>query len=94
MKEDKRVVTITSGTPAVLGFTPDRRQEAGKQFVDVGIAEDHAVALASGIAANGESLFMGYIAHLSNDLTTSYRKTSASIIIRQSSWYFGEHYPV
>ena len=53
MKEDKRVVTITSGTPAVLGFTPDRRKEAGKQFVDVGIAEEHAVALASGIAANG-----------------------------------------
>ena len=53
MKEDKRVVTITSGTPAVLGFTPDRRQEAGKQFIDVGIAEEHAVALASGIAANG-----------------------------------------
>ena len=53
MKEDSRVVTITSGTPAVLGFTPDRREEAGKQFVDVGIAEEHAVALASGIAANG-----------------------------------------
>ncbi len=53
MKEDSRVVTITSGTPAVLGFTPDRRKEAGKQFVDVGIAEEHAVALASGIAANG-----------------------------------------
>ena len=43
MKEDSRVVTITSGTPTVLGFTPDRRQEAGKQFVDVGIAEEHAV---------------------------------------------------
>ena len=53
MEEDSRVVTITSGTPAVLGFTPDRRKEAGKQFVDVGIAEEHAVALASGIAANG-----------------------------------------
>lgn len=53
MKEDSRVVTITSGTPTVMGFTPNRRQEAGKQFVDVGIAEEHAVALASGIAANG-----------------------------------------
>ena len=52
-KKNSRVVTITSGTPAVLGFTPDRRKEAGKQFVDVGIAEEHAVALASGIAANG-----------------------------------------
>ena len=43
----------STNAPAVLGFTPDRRQEAGKQFVDVGIAEEHAVALASGIAANG-----------------------------------------
>ncbi|MDD3037806.1 1-deoxy-D-xylulose-5-phosphate synthase [Bacteroides sp.] len=53
IKEDSRVVAITSGTPTVMGFTPDRRLEAGKQFVDVGIAEEHAVALASGIAANG-----------------------------------------
>lgn len=53
MKEDKNVVAITSGTPTVLGFYKDRREEAGKQFVDVGIAEEHAVALASGIAANG-----------------------------------------
>jgi 1-deoxy-D-xylulose-5-phosphate synthase len=53
MKEDPTVVAITSGTPFVLGFGQDRRIEAGKQFVDVGIAEEHAVALASGIAANG-----------------------------------------
>lgn len=53
MKEDPTVVAITSGTPFVLGFGAERRVEAGKQFVDVGIAEEHAVALASGIAANG-----------------------------------------
>ena len=53
MKEDSRIVGITSGTPTVMGFTPERRAEAGKQFVDVGIAEEHAVALASGIAATG-----------------------------------------
>ena len=53
MKEDPSVVAITSGTPTVLGFTEDKRKEAGKQFVDVGIAEETAVALASGIAANG-----------------------------------------
>lgn len=53
MKKDKSVVAITSGTPAVIGFTPERRQQAGRQFVDVGIAEEHAVALASGIAAGG-----------------------------------------
>lgn len=53
MQEDRHVVAITAGTPAVMGFTPDRRRAAGKQFVDVGIAEEHAVALASGIAKNG-----------------------------------------
>lgn len=53
MKQDKSVVAITSATPAVLGFTADKRAEAGAQFVDVGIAEENAVALASGIAANG-----------------------------------------
>lgn len=53
MDEDKRVVAITAGTPTVMGFTADMRAKAGKQFVDVGIAEETAVALASGIAANG-----------------------------------------
>lgn len=53
MKEDKTVVGITSATPTVFGFTEDKRKEAGSQFVDVGIAEETAVALASGIAKNG-----------------------------------------
>lgn len=53
MDEDKSVVAITAGTPTVMGFTADMRAKAGKHFVDVGIAEETAVALASGIAANG-----------------------------------------
>lgn len=53
MKQDPTVAVITSGTPGVLGFSPERRAEAGRQFIDVGIAEEHAVALASGMAANG-----------------------------------------
>lgn len=53
MKEDKTVVGITSATPTVFGFTEDKKKEAGSQFVDVGIAEETAVALASGIAKNG-----------------------------------------
>lgn len=53
MKEDKTVVGITSATPTVFGFTEDKRKEAGSQFVDVGIAEETAVALASGIAKIG-----------------------------------------
>lgn len=53
MKEDKTVVGITSATPTVFGFTEDKRKEAGSLFVDVGIAEETAVALASGIAKSG-----------------------------------------
>lgn len=53
MKADKRVAVITSATPAVIGFVKEKREEAGEQFIDVGIAEEHAVALASGMAKNG-----------------------------------------
>lgn len=58
MKQDKTVCAITAGTPGIWGWTPERRREAGRQFVDVGIAEEHAVALASGIAkAGGKPVF-------------------------------------
>lgn len=53
MKQDPTVVAITSGTPTILGFTQEKRKQAGRQFVDVGIAEETAVALASGIAKGG-----------------------------------------
>lgn len=53
MKKDPTVVAITSGTPTILGFTQEKRKQAGRQFVDVGIAEETAVALASGIANGG-----------------------------------------
>ncbi|MDY6313032.1 MAG: 1-deoxy-D-xylulose-5-phosphate synthase [Lachnospiraceae bacterium] len=53
MKKDPTVVAITSGTPTILGFTQEKRKQAGRQFVDVGIAEETAVALASGIAKGG-----------------------------------------
>ena len=58
MKEDKEVCAITAGTPGVWAWTPERRKAAGRQFIDVGIAEEHAVALASGIAkAGGKPIF-------------------------------------
>ena len=53
MKKDPAVIAITSGTPTILGFTQEKRKQAGRQFVDVGIAEETAVALASGIAKGG-----------------------------------------
>lgn len=61
MKEDGRVVTITAGTPGVLGFDKARRLEAGKQFVDVGIAEQSAVDVASGLAKGGMRPVVGFV---------------------------------
>ena len=53
MKADKTIVSLTAATPTVAGFTKDRRDIAGKQFIDVGIAEENALAMASGIAKAG-----------------------------------------
>lgn len=53
MKQDPTVVGLTAGVPSIGGFNPERRKQAGKQFVDVGIAEEHMVAMAAGIAKNG-----------------------------------------
>lgn len=53
MKQDSRFVAVTSGTPSVAGFTPQKRREAGRQHIDVGIAEEQAVAMISGMAKGG-----------------------------------------
>lgn len=53
IKADPKVVVMHAAVPAGIGFGPQRRKEAGKQFIDVGIAEEHAVAMASGLAKGG-----------------------------------------
>ncbi|WP_337569265.1 1-deoxy-D-xylulose-5-phosphate synthase [Hallella sp.] len=53
MKHDKTLIAVTAGTPAAAGFTPDKRKEAGKQHIDMGIAEEQAVAMISGMAKGG-----------------------------------------
>ena len=59
MKEDKKVVLITAGTPGTLGFNKKTRDEVGSQFIDVGIAEETAVAIASGMASKGAKPIFG-----------------------------------
>ena len=93
MKKDKSVVAITSATPTVMGFTADKRHEAGSQFVDVGIAEETAVALASGIAAGGGKPVYGVYSsfiqrtydQLSQDLCIN--NNPATIIVYAASVY-------
>ena len=93
MKKDKSVVAITSATPTVMGFTADKRHEAGSRFVDVGIAEETAVALASGIAAGGGKPVYGVYSsfiqrtydQLSQDLCIN--NNPATIIVYAASVY-------
>ncbi|MCM1348212.1 MAG: 1-deoxy-D-xylulose-5-phosphate synthase [Firmicutes bacterium] len=54
MQANPNVVTITAGTPGAIGFGPERREAAGKQFIDAGICEQAATAIAAGLA-KGES---------------------------------------
>lgn len=85
MKKDSAVVGITSGTPAVFGFTKENRIKAGKQFVDVGIAEEHAVAMASGIAKNGGKPVYGVY---STFLQRTYDQIAQDVCINNSAVTF------
>ncbi len=93
MKKDPKVVAIVAGVPTNIGFTKDRRIKAGKQFVDVGIAEEHAVALASGIAKNGgKPIFATYSSfiqrtydQISQDLCIN--NNPATILVNGASAY-------
>lgn len=53
MKADKKVTTMIAAVPDSLAFSQKYRIEAGGQFIDVGIAEEHAVSMAAGLAKNG-----------------------------------------
>ena len=93
MKNDEKVVAIVAGVPTNIGFTKDKREIAGKQFVDVGIAEEHGIALASGIAKNGgkpvfathSSFMQRTYDQLSQDLCIN--NNPATIIINTASVY-------
>ena len=53
MKHDKTLIAVTAGTPTAAGFTADKRKLAGSQHLDMGIAEEQAVAMISGMAKGG-----------------------------------------
>lgn len=78
MKENSKVVTITAGTPGVLGFDRARREEAGKQFIDVAIAEQSGVDLASGLAKGGMRPVVGFV---SSFLQRAYDQFSQDIAL-------------
>ncbi|MBR6837476.1 MAG: 1-deoxy-D-xylulose-5-phosphate synthase, partial [Oscillospiraceae bacterium] len=93
MKADRSVVTMVAAVPVSIGFTEEKRKEAGKQYVDVGIAEEHAVAMASGVAKNGgkpvlathSSFFQRTYDQLSQDLCIN--SNPATLLVNTASVY-------
>lgn len=81
IKEDNSVVIVNAGTPGVFGLTPDRRQELGKNYVDVGIAEEHAVAFSSALAKGGcKPVFMV----MSSFIQRTYDQLSQDLALNQN----------
>lgn len=80
MKSDPLTVTLTAGVPGAVGFGPAERREAGRQFVDVGIAEEQAVAMASGLAKEGCS---PVIAEPSTFIQRAYDQLSQDVTINR-----------
>ena len=53
IKNGENVAILVAGTPGVFGLNEQRRQELGAHYVDVGIAEEHAMAMSSALAKGG-----------------------------------------
>lgn len=79
--EDKTVITVNAATPGGTGLTPEFRKQLGKQFVDVGICEEHAMAFISGLAKTGANPFY---AIQSSFLQRTYDQISQDICLNNS----------
>lgn len=80
-KEDKTIVAISPATPGATAFYPDFRQKLGKQYVDVGIAEEHAIAFASALAKDGSRPIL---AILSSFVQRTYDQISQDLCLNNS----------
>lgn len=81
MEADRNVAVITAGTPGVIGFDAARRREARRQFIDVGIAEQEGVALASGMAKAGARPVFGVV---SSFIQRAYDQLSQDVAINNT----------
>ena len=80
-KTDSTIIAITPATPGVYEFTPEFREKLGKQYTDVGIAEEHAVAYASGLAKNGAK---PVLALMSSFVQRTYDQLSQDLCLNNS----------
>lgn len=89
LPDHKDIVLMTAGTPGVLGFDSSRRELAGKQFVDVGIAEQNCVTMAAGLAKGGARPVMGVV---STFLQRAYDQLSHDVAINNLPAVFIDFY--
>lgn len=81
MKKDPSVVFVTAAVPSNVGFPKANREKAGDQYIDVGIAEEQAVAMCSGIAKNGGKPIFGTNATF---IQRTYDQISQDVCINKS----------
>lgn len=89
MRADRRVVTLTAGTPAAVGFGPELRRAAGAQFIDTGIAEQDCVTMSAGLAKGGARPVMGVVATF---IQRAYDQLSHDVAINNLPAVFVEFY--
>lgn len=80
-EKDNTVIAISPATPGAYGFTKEFRNKLGKNYTDVGIAEEHAVAYASGLAKNGAKPIL---AVLSSFIQRTYDQLSQDLALNNS----------
>ena len=79
--KDSSIIAISPATPGVSGFTPEFRKKLGKNYVDVGIAEEHAVAFASGLAKGGAKPML---AVMSSFIQSTYDQLSQDLALNNT----------
>ena len=80
MHDNPDIVALTAGTPGAYGWHPERRQLAGKQFVDVGICEQDEVGMAAGLAKGGARPVVGFV---STFMQRAYDQLSQDVAINR-----------
>ena len=81
IEEDKTVVVVNPATPGAVGFSKDFRAKAGKNYVDTGIAEEHATAYVSALAKDG---CKPVLAVLSSFVQRTYDQLSQDLALNNS----------
>ena len=78
---DNTVIAINAGTPGVFGYSPEYRTSLGKQYTDVGIAEEHAVAYSSALAKQGAKPILSF---MSSFVQRTYDQLSQDLCLNNS----------